>query len=270
MIEPFLHHRATLEAISKQHNTPVRTLYNWVTAFKVNGLTGLKPKHRSDSGRYRSAQDDLVDVIKGLYLRTPPVPIMTVYRKVQEICSKNGWESPCYDVVRNVILKIPASIKTLAHEGKKAYNQQFGLAHRFEADGPNEIWQADHSLEMIRDLYDRTPPSVLLVGSPGIERRLRRTGYGQLHSRFTLAYEIQPLTNDEMRSFISRKWDELNLSCTADDAVSTGIMRISNGNLRVLHRIFNEIKRLQKINCFQAITPDVVEVARKGLLLATT
>jgi putative transposase len=155
MIEPFLQRRATLEAISKQHNTPVRTLYNWVTAFKVKGLTGLRPKQRSDSGRYRSAQDQLVDVIKGLYLRTPPVPIMTVYRKVQEICSENGWESPCYDVVRNVILKMPTSLKTLAHDGKKAYNQQFGLAHRFEADGPNEIWQADHTLLDIRVLDAR-------------------------------------------------------------------------------------------------------------------
>lgn len=61
------------------------------------------------------------------------------------------------------------------------------------------------ALEVIRDLYDRTPLSVLLIGSPGIERRLRRSGYGQLHSRFTLAYEIQPLTNDEMRSFITQK-----------------------------------------------------------------
>lgn len=125
------------------------------------------------------------------------------------------------------------------------------------------------ALEVIRDLYDRTPLSVLLIGSPGIERRLRRSGYGQLHSRFSLAYEIQALTADEMRSFISQKWYETNLPCTADDAVSTAIMRLSNGNFRVLHRIFNEIKRLQKINCFQAITPDVVEVARKGLLLGT-
>ena len=126
------------------------------------------------------------------------------------------------------------------------------------------------ALEVIRDLYDRTPLSVLLIGSPGIERRLRRTGYGQLHSRFTLAYEIQALSSDEIRSFISRKWNELELPCTADDAVSTGIMRISNGNPRVLHRIFNEIKRLQRINRFHAITPDVLEVARKGLLLGTT
>ena len=85
-----------------------------------------------------------------------------------------------------------------------------------------------------------------------------------------IQYEIQPLTSDEMRSFVTQKWYETNLPCSTDDAVSTAIMRISNGNLRVLHRIFNEIRRLQKINCFQPITPDVVEVARKGLLLGTT
>lgn len=123
------------------------------------------------------------------------------------------------------------------------------------------------ALEVVRDLYDRAQLSILLIGSPGIERRLRRSGYGQLHSRFTLAYEIQPLTSDEMRVFIARKWQELSLPCTAEDAVSAAIMRIANGNLRVLHRIFAEIKRLQKINCLSLITPDLVEVARKGLLL---
>jgi DNA transposition AAA+ family ATPase len=125
------------------------------------------------------------------------------------------------------------------------------------------------ALELIRDLYDRTPLSVLLIGSPGIDRRMKRSGYGQLHSRLTLAYEIQPLTIDEMRLFISLKWKELNLPLTADDAVSTAIVRIANGNLRVLHRIFAEMKRLQKLNCLAVITPELVEVARGGLLLGT-
>ena len=125
------------------------------------------------------------------------------------------------------------------------------------------------ALEVIRDLYDRTPLSVLLIGSPGIDRRLRRTGYGQLHSRFTFAYEIQPLSSAEMKVFIARKWEELALPLSADDGVSIAISRIAAGNLRILHRIFAEIKRLQKLNCLTMITPDVVEVARKGLLLGT-
>ncbi|MHA4874996.1 integrase catalytic domain-containing protein, partial [Enterococcus faecium] len=55
------------------------------------------------------------------------------------------WRVPSYDVVPDIVLKIPPNLKTLAHEGSKAYKQAFGLIHRFEADRPNEIWQADHT-----------------------------------------------------------------------------------------------------------------------------
>lgn len=126
------------------------------------------------------------------------------------------------------------------------------------------------SLEYIRDLYDRTNLSIVLIGSPGIDRRLKRAALGQLHSRFTLAYEIQPLNIDEMRLFINLKWEELKLPLSADDAVSTAIMRIANGNFRALHRVFSEIKRLQKLNCLPMVTPDLIEVARQGLLLGGT
>lgn len=136
-IEPFLQRRATLEDISKQENTPVRTLYNWASAFKRKGLDGLKPKVRNDKGGHRSTHDEVVNVVQGLYLRTPPVPVTTVYRTVQEICKRNGWDVPSYGVVRNIVQDIPASLKTLAHEGSKAYKQAFGLLHRFEADRPN-------------------------------------------------------------------------------------------------------------------------------------
>jgi DNA transposition AAA+ family ATPase len=125
------------------------------------------------------------------------------------------------------------------------------------------------ALEVVRDMYDRKNLSIVLIGSPGIDRRLRRAGYGQLHSRFNLIYEMQPLTTNEMSLFIAQKWLELTLPLTADDGVSKAIMRIANGNFRVLIRIFSEIERLQKLNCFTMITPEVVEVARKSLLLGT-
>lgn len=124
------------------------------------------------------------------------------------------------------------------------------------------------SLELLRDIYDRGNVSIILMGMPGIDRRLKR--FGQLHSRFSFAYEMLPLNKDEMRLFISQKWLELKLPLTADDGVSAAIMRIANGNFRVLHRIFTEVERLQKLNCLPMITPDLVEVARQGLLLGTT
>lgn len=80
---------------------------------------------------------------------------------------------------------------------------------------------------------------------------------------------MQPLNTDEMRLFILQKWLELNLPLSADDCVSAAIMRIANGNFRALHRIFDEIERLQKLNRLAKITPDLVEVARQDLLLGT-
>jgi transposase InsO family protein len=44
------------------------------------------------------------------------------------------------------VRQVPAGLLTLAHEGKKAYSAAFDLVHRREAERPNAIWQADHTL----------------------------------------------------------------------------------------------------------------------------
>lgn len=124
------------------------------------------------------------------------------------------------------------------------------------------------SLEYIRELYDRTNLSILLIGSPGIERRLQRAAYGQLFSRFNLAYKIEPITEKEAETFIALKWAALRLPLKADGVVAAAISKLAAGNFRTLHRIFAELERLQKLNRFQMITPDVVDAARRGLLLA--
>jgi putative transposase len=229
-VEPFLQRRATLEEISKQQNTPVRTLYNWVTAFKRNGLNGLKPKTRSDKGNRRQAQDDIINVIQGLYLRTPPVPITTIYRTVRDICIKNGWDVPSYDVVRSVVLEIPASLKTLAHEGAKAYKQAFGLLHRFEADGPNEIWQADHTpldikvldsqkqalkpwLTAIVDDYSRAVPGYYLGLEPPSSVRialaLRQAIWRKEEANWTICGIPDKFYSDNGSDFLSNHIDQV-------------------------------------------------------------
>lgn len=146
IIEPILRREASIAQISRSKKIALRTLYNWVKDFKENGLDGLSPKGRNDKGSRRSAEDELVLLIKGLYLRVPPLPIKAIHRLVKDVCKENGWRIPSYDVVHEIISTIPASLKTLAHEGTKAYKQTFGLLNRFEADRPNEIWQSDHCL----------------------------------------------------------------------------------------------------------------------------
>ncbi len=88
IIEPILTRKATLAEISRQTKRPVRTLYNWVAAFQEDGLDGLLPKVRSDKGKRRVANDELKQLIQGLFLRTPPVCIKTIFRQVLEVCER--------------------------------------------------------------------------------------------------------------------------------------------------------------------------------------
>ena len=145
IIEPFLRQEATLEEIAANQDLTTRTLYNWVAAFEKGRLTALQPKLRSDIGNRRSMPDELVKLIQGLHLRTPPVPTSSIHRSLKEICRKNEWRIPSYDVVHDVVASIPENLRTLAHDGARAYKQRFSLTHRFEAERPNEIWQADHT-----------------------------------------------------------------------------------------------------------------------------
>jgi len=190
-IRPFFDGEASLQQISETTNTAPRTLYNWVQAFKKNGLTGLAPLQRKDKGKRRAASEDIVQVIKGLYLKSPSAPVSAVYRTVEQLCLRNNWRVPSYDVVHDVASKIAPDLRTLAHEGDKAYQQAYELIHRREADRPNEIWQADHTsldlflidsqerlakpwLTAILDDYSRAiagyyigfePPSSMRIGS---------------------------------------------------------------------------------------------------------
>ena len=63
---------------------------------------------------------------------------------------------PSYGTVFNIVRDLPSDLVTLAHEGTKVYSDTFELVHRREADGPNAIWQADH-----------TPLDILLVRPEG-------------------------------------------------------------------------------------------------------
>ena len=124
-------------------------------------------------------------------------------------------------------------------------------------------------LEHLRDLFDRTGIGVMLVGMPGLEKRLSR--YPQLYSRVGFAHHYRPLQGDELAFVLTRHWRRLGLAL--DDADFTdaqaiaSIARITGGNFRLLHRLFVQIGRILKINELSVITDDVVEAARSTLVI---
>ena len=142
-----------LVRVAGQYGVPERTLRRWLAAYRAGGLAALTRRPRSDSGT-RRMPPQLQLLIEGLALRRPPPAIATVHRQAAEVARDQGWATPGYAAVYDVVKSIDPAMATLAHEGSKRYKEVFDLVHRREAAKPNEIWQADHTL---LDLWVITP-----------------------------------------------------------------------------------------------------------------
>jgi DNA transposition AAA+ family ATPase len=124
-------------------------------------------------------------------------------------------------------------------------------------------------LEQIRDTYDRSNIGLVLIGMPGIEKRLSR--YAQLYSRVGFVHHFKPLGAQEIEFVLEHKWQQLGLTFNPNDFTDTeakgAIIRITGGNFRLLHRLFTQIERIMKINEVNLITKEVVEAARDFLVI---
>lgn len=126
-------------------------------------------------------------------------------------------------------------------------------------------------IEQFREIYDRGDIGLIFIGMPGLEKKLSR--YPQLYSRVGFAHQYHALSQEEMRFILSHYWEKLDLSMNPNDftdaeAVSA-IARITNGNFRLLNRLFRQIQRVIKINELNCITAEVVEAARECLVIGT-
>ena len=65
-------------------------------------------------------------------------------------------------------------------------------------------------LEFIWDIFDRRGVGVVLIGMPGMEKRLSR--YPQLYSRVGFAHHYRPLQGDELSFVLTRHWRMLGLT----------------------------------------------------------
>jgi len=124
-------------------------------------------------------------------------------------------------------------------------------------------------LEQLRDLYDRKQLGLVLMGMPGLEKRMAR--YAQLYSRIGFVHLFRPLATTELQQVITHKWTQLGLTLRltemADAEAFAAIVRTTSGNFRLLERLFTQIERLLAINNLQVMTTAVVEAARESLVI---
>jgi DNA transposition AAA+ family ATPase len=157
------------------------------------------------------------------------------------------------------------------------YNEDFEKIREHKTDIELLIFDEAERLSMnaveyIRSIFDKKSIGVMLVGMPGMEKRLAR--FPQFYSRVGFAHNYRPLTGDELTFVLTSHWRSLGINLDDADftdaqAVAT-IARITGGNFRLLHRLFTQIERIMKINDLTVITDDVVEAARSTLVIGVT
>ena len=127
------------------------------------------------------------------------------------------------------------------------------------------------ALEQFRDHYDRSRLGMILIGMPGIEKRLAR--YPQLYSRIGFVHEYRPLSAGELVFVLQHHWSKLSLTLSADDFTDAeaiaAVARITGGNFRLVQRLFAQIQRIMEINNLSTITREVVETARESLVIGS-
>jgi DNA transposition AAA+ family ATPase len=128
------------------------------------------------------------------------------------------------------------------------------------------------SLEQLRHLFDRGAFGLVLIGMPGIEKRLAR--YPQLYSRVGFVHHYRPLGTDEMRAILLNAASKLVEAPPqrglADPAVLAEILRITGGNLRLVVRLLTQIVRVLEVNETDIVSMDIVSAARESLVIGSS
>jgi DNA transposition AAA+ family ATPase len=154
------------------------------------------------------------------------------------------------------------------------YNKKLKQVHEHPTDIEMLIFDeaerlSMNTVEFIRSIFDKKGIGVILIGMPGMEKRLSR--FPQFYSRVGFAHHYRSLTGDELTFVLTRHWRSLGINLDnadfTDAQAVASIARVTGGNFRLLHRLFTQIDRIMKINELTVITDDVVEAARSTLVI---
>jgi DNA transposition AAA+ family ATPase len=128
-----------------------------------------------------------------------------------------------------------------------------------------------NGLEQMRHIFDGGGIGMVLIGMPGLEKRLAR--YPQLYSRVGFVHEFKPLSQGDVSQLLREGWSPSGVSLPDEafideEAIAT-LIRIAEGKFRLLHRLLTQIGRVMEINRLDKITRQVVEAARESLVIGT-
>src|SRR5438105_9179130 len=145
VLRSHLHEGIPLSEVARTAGVPLRSVQRWLARYRAAGLVGLARAPRSDTGQ-RKIPADLVQVIEGMALRTPRPSIAAIHRRMTALAMQHHWTPPSYGSVYGIVRQLSPAMVTLAQDGPAAFRDRYELVYRHRAEGPNALWQADHTL----------------------------------------------------------------------------------------------------------------------------
>jgi DNA transposition AAA+ family ATPase len=155
------------------------------------------------------------------------------------------------------------------HQGKEAFlvtRRYTPLIELLIVDEANRL--KDAGLELMRDFADRGEFGLVLLGMLGLEKRVARAP--QLYSRIGFNHEMEPLSDDETRFFLDQRWSHrvsAHSNDFTDQEAVAAILRITRGNIRLVERLMMQVEHVLVANQLTVVTKEVVETARKNLII---
>ena len=125
-----------------------------------------------------------------------------------------------------------------------------------------------NSLETMRSIFDEGEIGMVLIGMPGIEKRVAR--FPQFYSRIGFVHEFRPLDEAQITKLLKQRWAPAGVmlpeGVLAPEVIGS-LIRMSAGNFRLLSRLLTQIERILKVNDFPAVTKEIVVAARESLVI---
>jgi DNA polymerase III delta prime subunit len=125
-----------------------------------------------------------------------------------------------------------------------------------------------NSLEQIRSVFDEGTAGLVLIGMPGIEKRIAR--FPQFYSRIGFVHEFRPLDAEQVQTLLESRWAPTGVTLPDEQLlpeVIASLIRMSGGNFRLLTRLLTQIERVLDVNDLHLVSNAVVEAARDSLVI---
>jgi hypothetical protein len=128
-----------------------------------------------------------------------------------------------------------------------------------------------NSLEQMRSIFDEGTAGMVLIGMPGIEKRIAR--FPQFYSRIGFVHEFRPLDANQAQELLEQRWTPAGVTLPDGKLIPeviASLIRMTGGNFRLLTRLLTQIERVLQVNDLHLISNEVVEAARDSLLIGTS